>query len=185
MRGELSRLHRETGFTGIYVTHDHLEAFNLGTRVAVMRAGKVEQLAAPAEVYRLPATEHVASFLGIRNRIEVERQGGVWLWQGEPLDLGPSGQISGKYRLFLRPEDVQLGPRNATPPEGAVLLGKGLVTDVLFGGDRCEYVINCKGMAIASQSGGPVARAERGAEVPLWVAREQVLLYDDSGLVGR
>jgi iron(III) transport system ATP-binding protein len=183
MRAELSRLHRETRFTGIYVTHDHLEAFNLGTRVAVMRAGKVEQLATPAEVYRLPATEHVASFLGIRNRFEVERRDGQWLWKGEALDLGPSAQANGRFRLFLRPEDIQLEPGDRTPPADAVVLGQGVVTDVLFGGDRCEYAADCKEMSIASQSSGPLAHAQRGERVVLWVSRASVLLYDDHGLV--
>jgi iron(III) transport system ATP-binding protein len=183
MRGELSRLHHETGFTGIYVTHDHLEAFNLGTRVAVMRAGKVEQLATPSEVYRLPATEHVASFLGIRNRLEIDRRDGCWMWQGDRLDLVASSPLNGSYRMFLRPEDVELGRGDASPPSGAVVLGEAQVTDVLFGGDRCEYAVDCKGTTLAALSSGPVPRAERGARVRLWVESGAILLYDDDGLV--
>src|SRR6266403_1480580 len=67
LRAHLRAIHREVGFTGIYVTHDQIEAFNLGTRVAVMKAGKIEQLGSAREVYDRPATEYVAKFLGIRN----------------------------------------------------------------------------------------------------------------------
>ena len=63
-RAELARLHRRLAATMIYVTHDQEEALTLGTRVAVMRDGHVEQVDAPLEVYRRPATLFVATFVG-------------------------------------------------------------------------------------------------------------------------
>ena len=64
MRVELKRLHKELGATIIYVTHDQIEAMTLATRIAVMRGGRIEQYAAPDELYEVPETLFVASFVG-------------------------------------------------------------------------------------------------------------------------
>src|SRR5882724_4901895 len=64
MRVELKRLHKELGATIIYVTHDQIEAMTLATRIAVMRAGRIEQYAVPDDLYQEPATLFVASFVG-------------------------------------------------------------------------------------------------------------------------
>src|SRR5580693_6643799 len=64
MRVELKRLHRELGATIIYVTHDQIEAMTLATRIAVMRAGRIEQHAAPDTLYEQPETLFVAGFVG-------------------------------------------------------------------------------------------------------------------------
>jgi multiple sugar transport system ATP-binding protein len=64
MRVELKRLHRSLGATIIYVTHDQIEAMTLATRIAVMRAGRIEQYAAPEVLYERPATLFVAGFVG-------------------------------------------------------------------------------------------------------------------------
>jgi len=64
MRVELKRLHQELGATIVYVTHDQIEAMTLATRIAVMRAGRIEQYAAPDDLYEEPATLFVASFVG-------------------------------------------------------------------------------------------------------------------------
>ena len=64
MRVELKRLHQELGVTIVYVTHDQIEAMTLATRIAVMRAGQIEQYAAPDDLYEAPATLFVAGFVG-------------------------------------------------------------------------------------------------------------------------
>jgi multiple sugar transport system ATP-binding protein len=64
MRVELKRLHSELGATIIYVTHDQIEAMTLASRIAVMRAGRIEQYAAPDDLYEAPATLFVAGFVG-------------------------------------------------------------------------------------------------------------------------
>ncbi len=63
MRFELKRLQRELGITGIYVTHDQVEALAMSNRVAVMRAGKIEQVGRPREVYEAPKSRFVADFI--------------------------------------------------------------------------------------------------------------------------
>ena len=64
MRVELKRLHSELGATIIYVTHDQIEAMTLASRIAVMRAGRIEQYAAPDDLYEAPETLFVAGFVG-------------------------------------------------------------------------------------------------------------------------
>src|SRR3954471_17021745 len=64
MRAEIGLLHKEIGVTTIYVTHDQVEAMTLGQRVAVMRKGELQQVAAPQEVYNHPANLFVAGFIG-------------------------------------------------------------------------------------------------------------------------
>src|SRR2546430_6807126 len=64
MRAEISLLHKELGVTTIYVTHDQVEAMTLGERVAVMRKGELQQVAAPQELYDRPTNLFVAGFIG-------------------------------------------------------------------------------------------------------------------------
>ncbi len=64
MRVEIKKLHKELGMTIVYVTHDQIEAMTLATRIAVMKGGKIEQYAAPDELYERPATLFVAGFVG-------------------------------------------------------------------------------------------------------------------------
>ena len=70
MRMELLALRQEAPYTSIYVTHDQLEAMTLGDRVVVMRAGRIEQVGSPEDVYRRPRTRFVADFVGIPNVLE-------------------------------------------------------------------------------------------------------------------
>ena len=76
LRAQLRQLHQALGFTGIFVTHDQVEAMNLGTRVVVMRSGRIEQNGHPEEIHADPANEYVAEFLGMRNVLECEASSG-------------------------------------------------------------------------------------------------------------
>src|SRR3954451_13432078 len=67
---ELKRIQTEVGITFVYVTHDQEEALTMSDRIAVMNAGKVEQLGTPEELYERPATAFVAGFLGVSNLLE-------------------------------------------------------------------------------------------------------------------
>lgn len=70
MRVEISNLRQKSPFTAIYVTHDQLEAMTLGDRVVIMRAGKIEQIGAPEEIYHTPRTRFGADFMGIPNLVD-------------------------------------------------------------------------------------------------------------------
>ena len=100
-RIEIARLHRELGATMIYVTHDQVEAMTLADRIVVLRAGKVEQVGAPMELYNDPANTFVAGFIGspMMNFL----QAGAVGMRGETLGIRPEhlalskggGQIAG------------------------------------------------------------------------------------------
>ncbi len=116
MRVELKRLHKELNATIIYVTHDQIEAMTLATRIAVMRGGRIEQYAAPDDLYEAPATLFVASFVGspamnfLRGRI----------FPGPSVQVGSVQLPLGAYRFRTPPlpdQDVVVGIR----PEHIVL----------------------------------------------------------------
>ncbi len=70
MQIELKRIQTEVGITFIYVTHDQEEAMTMSDRIAVMRAGHIEQLGRPEELYERPRTSFVAGFLGVSNLLD-------------------------------------------------------------------------------------------------------------------
>src|SRR6185312_8418900 len=86
VRTEIHELHGRLGFTAVYVTHDQVEALALGDRLAIMRAGALEQLATPETIFEEPATDYVAGFIGMGNRLELERQDGRWAYAGQSVD---------------------------------------------------------------------------------------------------
>jgi ABC-type Fe3+/spermidine/putrescine transport system ATPase subunit len=70
MRREILRIHRQTGITTIYVTHDQKEALSMGQRIAILDRGQIVQIGRPDECYRRPRTRFVARFLGEANFVE-------------------------------------------------------------------------------------------------------------------
>jgi multiple sugar transport system ATP-binding protein len=100
-RAELARLHRRLAATVVYVTHDQEEAMTLGSRVAVMRDGFLQQVAPPMELYRRPANLFVAGFVG--------SPGMNFL----PADVMPAAIRKGGATLGIRPHDVAIVARGA------------------------------------------------------------------------
>ena len=138
MRGEIRRLQKLLGITVLYVTHDQEEALAISDRIAVMRSGKVEQVADPRAIYERPQTPFVASFVGTTNLIE----GTVKGRDGEWVEVGFAGgvirAISGgggpgdKVVMSLRPEELRaLGSDEAAPAGWATLAGKLGVVEYL------------------------------------------------------
>ncbi len=115
MRLELSRLHQELGTTMIYVTHDQVEAMTMGDRIAVFHQGRIEQVGPPLQLYRQPANQFVAGFLGspkmnfIRCSAMVDvATGGIRLQfpGGFHAPLPGAGVSPGDYLLGIRPEHL-------------------------------------------------------------------------------
>jgi ABC-type Fe3+/spermidine/putrescine transport system ATPase subunit len=71
MRAEIRELQKSLGITAIYVTHDQEEAMSVSDRIALMQSGKLEQVGAPAEIYRNPASRFAAEFMGTTNVLPV------------------------------------------------------------------------------------------------------------------
>ena len=86
VRAQLHELHARLRFTAVFVTHDQSEALASADRVAIMRAGRFEQVGTPEHVFEEPATEYVAGFIGMSNRLPLIRDGSGWTHEGEPVD---------------------------------------------------------------------------------------------------
>jgi multiple sugar transport system ATP-binding protein len=139
-RTELGLLHRRLGATMVYVTHDQEEAMTLGTRIAVMRAGGLEQVGPPMDLYRRPANRFVAQFLGTpaMNLLPAaaEPAGGGWrvtapLAGSRPLWAGPR-PLPAHVEIGIRPHDVELCAEPDADAGGVVVLAEPLGASVLL-----------------------------------------------------
>jgi molybdopterin-binding protein len=109
LQRELARLHRELGTTTIHVTHDFEEAIALGERIAVLNDGQVVQVGPPEAIFRRPATEFVARFVGVRNVLRGEVQPGHDpLFRCEGLEIAVVTNLAGPAHASIRPEDILL-----------------------------------------------------------------------------
>ncbi|MBM2616431.1 ABC transporter ATP-binding protein [Actinoplanes sp. LDG1-06] len=118
LRDEIRRIQTEVGTTTLFVTHDQEEALAVADRVGVMRSGKLEQLASPADIYLTPATPFVAEFVGLSNRLPGTVVGNEVEVLGTRLPL-LSPASSPSVTALVRPESVQVTPDDTG--EGRVL----------------------------------------------------------------
>ncbi|MGV8910132.1 MAG: ABC transporter ATP-binding protein [Propionicimonas sp.] len=184
MQIELKRIQQEVGITFIHVTHDQEEAMTMADTVAVMRAGHLEQLGAPADLYDHPATKFVANFLGQSNLLPLEGfsdPGGEYITAhayGTGLVVEraqlPAGMVitsqatalDTPVHLGVRPEKLRiLGPND---PSSANRLG-GRVTDASFNGVATTYLVAMpwgQELTVTRPNDGS-PRATRGDEVTL------------------
>jgi multiple sugar transport system ATP-binding protein len=146
MRMELARLHRELGTTMIYVTHDQVEAMTLGTRIAVFNAGRIEQVGRPMDLYRKPATQFVAGFLGSPKMSFLSGTASE-AGEGTRLSMGDAGTVLLPWRrLDSGPREVMLGVRSEHLHIGTP--GEGLRAVI----DQIEHLGDC-GLAYARLAG--------------------------------
>jgi len=132
LRAWLKELHRRTGHTTLFVTHDQQEALELADRVVVMNAGRIEQVGTPAEIYDTPATAFVFRFVGEANQIALPIGGGhITLPGGQRLSV--SGADGDAAEMFFRPHDVRLAEPGRSGLRGRVLskTRSGLVARVV------------------------------------------------------
>jgi ABC-type Fe3+/spermidine/putrescine transport system ATPase subunit len=142
---ELRSLHQQTGTTFLSVTHDQDEALRMSDRVAVMRDGRIEQIGSPTEIYRRPATDFVATFVGKANLLAVDEVGVVddglalcRLANGARLRVAaPSHIRAPRADVMLRPEALSTSPIEGDEPGGEL---EGIVLQAVFAGStwRCQ-----------------------------------------------
>jgi putative spermidine/putrescine transport system ATP-binding protein len=139
VRETIREIQQRLGITTVFVTHDQEEALSIADRVAVMSGGRIEQLAPPADLYRLPRTTFVAGFVGTMNVFGAgPADGGIPLGDGGSL---PCVSFSGRHgdSCWVRPEDIQI------TAAGAPGSGRAAVLRVIPRGHYREVLLQSHG----------------------------------------
>jgi putrescine transport system ATP-binding protein len=151
-QGELMELQRRLGMTFIIVTHDQEEAMTMASRIGVMNAGKLAQVATPRELYEAPRSRWIAEFVGDINLFDGESK----LRDGHRLVIGTrdAGALvvaeprepvgAGKFSVAIRPEKIKLsrrGPVSEAGHETAINRLEGVVADICYLGGTTTYKV--------------------------------------------
>jgi putative spermidine/putrescine transport system ATP-binding protein len=147
MQVELGRLHRLLGVTFVYVTHDQEEALTMSDRIAVLRAGQVEQVATPQEIYERPATEFVARFVGKPNIVAGHvvrsegRQATVRLIDNSEVRVPMAAETpaGAEVLVLARVEKASVDRQRPVGATGIVV--EGVTLDIEFGGASWRYSV--------------------------------------------
>ncbi len=139
LRREIRSLLKKVGVPAIFITHDQEEALQLGDRIAVIKAGHIEQIGTPQDLYNRPATEYVATFLGTANllpgviRAGAIEVGSTLLPLRDELKRSHSFLEGQVVRLVFRPEDVRLATNDMLPWD-CYHLSTGTIEEISFVG---------------------------------------------------
>jgi putative spermidine/putrescine transport system ATP-binding protein len=165
MQIEIKRLHRDTGATIVFVTHDQEEALALSDRICLMNHGRIVQLGAPREIYEHPASLFAADFIGISNVLRGRIGAGVLETADGALPLPPDASVlppGAEAALAIRPEHVELaGPLT------------GCITESVYAGSEFRL------MATLPSGTTLVVRRSAGQDVP--AIGDEVSLGWDAG----
>ena len=179
MRSEITQIHRETGATTIYVTHDQTEAMTMADRIVVMKDGYVQQIGTPYELYFKPVNVFVAGFIGEppMNFIREKVENGAISVGGKKLDLqhklgGRVKEYEGKEIVFgFRPESIRLGEAE----KSYVLDADVELTEML--GDNTNVYINAgKDQAILKVDSHDTPEVD--SDLTFSIPMESVYLFD-------
>ena len=170
MQVELKAIQRQVGITFIYVTHDQGEALSMSDRIAVFNQGKIEQLAAPQELYERPRTAFVAGFVGISNLLTPDVAARL---------TGQSGSCS------IRPERIHLQPAsNPVPADqaGRTMSAQGTLASALYLGAGSRYDVALQGgghLTVMMQNRESGFQPAQGDPVLLWWNASDLLRLQD------
>ena len=185
MRSEIRRISHELRITMIYVTHDQHEALSLADQIAVMSAGKIEQLGAPRDIYQRPRTRFVAEFIGETNFVSGEIQGvrdsSGFAEVRTPIAtmraLVPSTKkIGDRITLSIRPEAITIDHASAVSnPQSCptIVLGKCLESTYL--GASAQHLVDANGQLIKVFEVNPNSSSFAGKQVRLSIITDQVI----------
>lgn len=174
MRTEIRRLQREFGITTIYVTHDQEEALAISDRIAVMNAGRVEQVGTPREIYFSPQTVFVAGFIGTTNLLPGKVENGQAWYAGSPVRQvsAPNGSCT----IAVRPEVI-------APGEGEISLA-GMVEEALFVGSGTTVLLRLgDGQRVEVRLPNELVPPQVGETVTFGFARSAAALFGPQGEV--
>jgi spermidine/putrescine transport system ATP-binding protein len=196
MQLELKRIQHEVGITFIHVTHDQEEAMTMADSIAVMNAGRIEQLGPPNELYERPRTAFVAGFLGVSNLVDAM----VADSDGDDLSLRledgtvvrvPAASTNGAagdgnaVRAGVRPEKMRIVTGGDAPAASENELG-GTIRDVSYVGVSTQYVIETPSgheLVVYEQNTGGGAPPRAGDQVRVrWSPEHTFVIADDAPL---
>jgi len=171
LREQIRTLQQRLGITTLFVTHDQEEALSMADRVGVMREGRLEQIAAPDELYERPASAFVAEFVGVMNRIPGQLQSDrlVAVLGGLVPAHSDSDEAPGDVDVLVRPEGLRMEP---------VQNGNGIVTNRTFLGSVTRVSVLLSG-DVTVQVDKPSAEAAAlppGTSVSVSLPPEPVLV---------
>jgi spermidine/putrescine transport system ATP-binding protein len=184
MQSELRHLQRAVGITFILVTHDQYEALTMSDQVAVMFDGKVAQEASPRDLYELPNSQKVASFIGEMTFINGEIVGENKNLQVQSEIFGKInidksrvfGQSSKKMVLGIRPEKIAIVPKNSRSKD----LISGKIIDVSYFGETTNYKVSCgtiETLTISSQNSVGQLSYSIGEEIQLKADMNNIIAF--------
>ncbi len=179
MRAEIAQIHRQTGATTIYVTHDQIEAMTLADRIVIMKTGYVQQVGTPYELYFKPANLFVAGFIGEppMNFIRREVKGGCIQIGDTKLDITPKlGRLASDYEgkevyFGFRPEAIVLGKQ-----ENAYVLNANVELTEMLGDNTNVYVNIADANAILKVN--PYDTPETDSDIVFSIPVESTYLFD-------
>lgn len=162
VRAEVHHLLLELGITAVFVTHDQEEAFVLGDRVAVMNAGRIEQIDTPHNIYTAPSSRWVAQFVGEASLVRGHASGST---AATPLgDVALESELHGTVDVLIRPEQVAMERSS----------GSATVELIEFYGHDAMVYLNLEGQRIRVRT-GPDTGVSRGDTVSLTYLGETAL----------
>jgi len=177
MRIEIKRLHRDTGATIIFVTHDQEEALALADRICLINEGRIEQLGTPEEIYEQPRNAFVAEFIGISNMMHGTIEAGMSIRTEDgalPLPAGCAWRTGDISVLVIRPETVTICSANEA-------LVSGEVEESIYAGSETKLLVRLRSgslMTVRRQAGLP--RINIGENVSLRWDKDQARLLESS-----
>ena len=175
MRFEIKEVQRRFGITVVYVTHDQTEAMAMSDRVIVFNKGAVQQADTPMNIYRNPANQFVADFVGKINFLRgVAGEGRIAFAGGQSMAYG--GEKRGPVVVALRPENITMC--SEAPSTGNIL--RGTLAHSYYLGDTNDCRVDVDGVSLRVVAAGHTyGQIAPGATV--WLAFDDFLVFDDDG----
>ncbi len=173
MRYEIKEIQWELGITVVYVTHDQTEAMAMSDRIVVINRGVIQQVGTPQEIYRTPANQFVADFVGRVDFLRGAVRGGRIQLTGLGQSLRYDGPCTGEVVVAVRPESLSL----ARPGEGQLT---GSIVNKYYLGDISDLRVDVGGAVIRLIAPPEICDTmERGAQVALGI--REFLVFPDDG----
>ena len=181
MRFEIKEIQKKFGITVVYVTHDQTEAMAMSDRIMVMYRGIIQQVAAPTEIYRHPANQFVADFVGKVNFFKGTAAEGKIDLSGIGQSIPCQGPYAGKVVVAVRPENIAIAPEAS----GGTAVLKGRLLSMFYLGDINDCRVDIKGtiFRVIAESVS-FDTLKEGQEVSLSLKEYIIYQDDDDGAAG-